>query len=153
MMSFAVLSRTRQQCGSSSSPETPRSSWAVFESQRRGDITAPAPPIKIRWFIWTMCPPCWWALTLQVCHQHLPSSCNRAPVKLPGICTWFQNLCSVSILVIPENTRGLLMGGDLHASHYMWSHASELWETYLVVLVKNQFPFFRATKTGLKTYK
>lgn len=46
MMSFAVLSRTRQQCGSSSSPEMPRSSWAVFESRSRGDMPAPAPPIK-----------------------------------------------------------------------------------------------------------
>lgn len=91
MMSFAVLSQTQQQCGSSSSPKTPRSSWAVFPS--RGDTPAPpAPPIKIRWFIWTMCPPCWWALTLQVCHQHLPSPRNRKPAKLPEICMWCWNL-------------------------------------------------------------
>lgn len=72
MMPFAVLSQTEQHCGSSSSPKMSRSSWAVFRSQSHGDMPAPAPPIKIRWFIWTMCTPCWWALTLRVCCRHLP---------------------------------------------------------------------------------
>lgn len=89
---FCCAFTTRQQCGSSSSPKTSRSSWAVFQSQSHGDKPAPAPPIKNQVIyldhvsaLLVSSDPASMLLTP-------PSARNRKAAKLPGICTWFWNL-------------------------------------------------------------
>lgn len=124
MMSFAVLSQTEQHCGSSSSPKTSRSSWAVFQSQSHSDMAAPAPPIKIRRFIWTMCPPGWWALTPQVCCWHLPLLAREGQPNDLGFARDFKTFLFPFHLSRTWNHQGSAI---CMTSHYMWSHASEIW--------------------------
>lgn len=160
MMSFAVLSRTRQQCGSSSSPETPRSSWAVFESQSRGDMPAPAPPIR--------------GEKKKKKSGDLSGPCVR-PVGELWPCKYAAN--TFPLLVIESQSNCLEFAHDFktslfcfHLSHPRKHQGSAdgrrsacipLHVVTCLGIMRNlprgfggkQFSLTRATKTGLKTYK
>lgn len=119
MWQLLVLQDALQQLTSHSEPE-PRQLHAYCCTTH-----------KNRWFIWTMCLSCWWALTAQVCQRHLCCARNRKPANLPSNAHDFESsaLC-VWTLLIPEPsgvtaaTHVTWFSFVTTAPHYLWSLAT-----------------------------
>lgn len=129
---WAFHKLTALRCGSSSSPrDALQQLTSHSEPEPRQLHACCCTTHKNRWFIWTMCPSCWWALTGKVCQRHLCCAHNRKPANLPGnvqdfessaLCVWTLVIPKPSGVTVETHVTWCCFVTTAEGEQHLWSH-------------------------------